>query len=86
MDGSGISRRSFIGGSASAVAVGALAPEGLRGLGQKRSKLRQPGSRPFPGLPAGSDTMPRIQHIVVLMLENHSFDNFFGMLGRGDGF
>ncbi|HEX6452519.1 MAG TPA: alkaline phosphatase family protein, partial [Trebonia sp.] len=47
---------------------------------------RQPGSRPFPGLPAGSDTMPRIQHIVVLMLENHSFDNFFGMLGRGDGF
>lgn len=30
--------------------------------------------------------MPRIQHIVVLMMENHSFDNFFGMLGRGDGF
>jgi phospholipase C len=86
MDGSGISRRSFIGGSASAVAVGALAPESLRGLGQKRSKLRNPGSRPFPGLPAGSDTMPRIQHIVVLMMENHSFDNFFGMLGRGDGF
>jgi phospholipase C len=86
MDGSGISRRSFIGGSASAVAVGALGPESLRGLGQKRSKLRHPGSRPFPGLPAGSDTMPRIQHIVVLMMENHSFDNFFGMLGRGDGF
>ena len=30
--------------------------------------------------------MPRIQHVVVLMMENHSFDNFFGMLGRGDGF
>lgn len=30
--------------------------------------------------------MPRIQHVVVLMMENHSFDNLFGMLGRGDGF
>jgi phospholipase C len=23
---------------------------------------------------------------VVLMMENHSFDNILGMLGRGDGF
>jgi phospholipase C len=30
--------------------------------------------------------MPEIEHIVVLMLENHSFDNVLGMLGRGDGF
>ena len=30
--------------------------------------------------------MPGINHIVVLMKENHSYDNYFGMLGRGDGF
>jgi phospholipase C len=30
--------------------------------------------------------LPEIQHVVVLMMENHSFDNLFGMLGRGDGF
>jgi phospholipase C len=58
--------------------------EALRVLG--RDALRVPGSLPFPHLPAGTDTMPGVEHIVVLMLENHSFDNFFGMLGRGDGF
>jgi phospholipase C len=56
----------------------------LRALG--RSTLRKPGSRPFPQLPAGTDTLSGIKHIVVLMMENHSFDNIFGMLGRGDGF
>jgi phospholipase C len=30
--------------------------------------------------------LPGIDHIVVLMKENHSYDNYFGMLGRGDGF
>lgn len=30
--------------------------------------------------------MPEIEHIVVLVMENHSFDNYFGMLGRGEGF
>jgi phospholipase C len=56
----------------------------LAALGHRR--LRQPDSLPFAALPAGTDTIPQIQHIVVLMLENHSFDNFLGMLGRGDGF
>src|SRR4051794_17141003 len=45
-----------------------------------------PGTRPFPNLPEGVDTLPQIEHIVVVMMENHSFDNYFGMLGRGDGF
>ena len=48
--------------------------------------LRRPGSRPNPTLPEGTDTLPKIQHIVVVMMENHSFDGRFGMLGRGDGF
>ena len=47
---------------------------------------RRPDSLPFPGRPAGTDTMPEIDHVVVLMMENHSYDNYLGMLGRGDGF
>ncbi len=30
--------------------------------------------------------MPKIEHIVVVMMENHSFDNILGLIGRGDGF
>jgi phospholipase C len=45
------------------------------------------GPPPQPSLPAGTDLLPRIKHIVVLMMENHSYDNYLGMLrGRGDGF
>ncbi len=34
----------------------------------------------------GSDGLSQIQHIVILMMENHSYDNYFGTLtGRGDG-
>jgi phospholipase C len=115
-----LSRRRFIGGTASAVAAGALGPAflggatasaatpastpaataamraatvpytaaqyaaALRALG--RTTLRHPGSLPFPDRAAGTNTLPGIEHVVVLMLENHSFDNFFGLLGRGDGF
>jgi len=45
--------------------------------------LRQPGSLPFPDLPAGTvnEHMP-FDHIVVVMMENHSFDNLLGDLGR----
>jgi phospholipase C len=72
------------GGVARAAAPAAGHVPALRALG--RSSLRTPGSRPYPHLPAGRDTLPGIRHIVVLMLENHSFDNILGMLGRGDGF
>ena len=48
--------------------------------------MREPGSLPFPDRPAGRDSLPGIDHIVILMKENHSYDNYFGMLGRGDGF
>jgi phospholipase C len=46
---------------------------------------RRAGERPFPGRPAGSDTLPQIGHLLVLMMENHSYDNYLGMLGRGPG-
>jgi phospholipase C len=48
---------------------------------------RQPGPRPVPSRPPGTDLLPQIEHVVVLMMENHSYDNYFGMLqGRGEGF
>jgi phospholipase C len=49
-------------------------------------RRRRPGSLPHPKLPPGTDTLPQIEHVIILMMENHSFDNYFGMLGRGDGF
>jgi phospholipase C len=39
---------------------------------------------PDPSLPPGTDRIPQIHHIVLLMMENHSFDNYLGTLGRGD--
>ena len=45
-----------------------------------------PDRSPTRSLPEGTDTIPEIDHIVVVMQENHSFDNYLGMLGRGDGF
>ena len=53
-----------------------------------RGPVRTPGSLPYPKLAAGTDTMPQIQHIVILMQENHSYDNRLGMLRRpgADGF
>ena len=57
--------------------------QALRALG--RSSMRRPDSLPAPAIGAGTDTMPEVQHVVVLMLENHSYDNVLGMLGRGRG-
>ena len=52
----------------------------------RRALRPGPGDRPRPDVPAGSDLIPKIKHIVVLMMENHSYDNYLGMLaGRGDG-
>lgn len=44
-----------------------------------------PDRRPDPAMPIGSDCLPQIKHIVVLMMENHSYDNYLGMLPRRDG-
>jgi phospholipase C len=54
--------------------------------GQREEKsmaapLNQAGARPFPDRPAGTanEQMP-FDHIVVVMMENHSFDNLLGAL------
>jgi phospholipase C len=47
---------------------------------------RAAGERPDPTKPEGTDLLPQIDHVVVVMMENHSYDNYLGLLGRGDGF
>jgi phospholipase C len=84
-----LSRRGFLGGVAAGMAGFALGActRGNQGTtGGPVVPILSAGARPFPTLPEGTDMIPEIEHIVVLMLENHSFDNFLGMLGRGDGF
>jgi len=80
------SRRTFLGATAALGASAAL-PRGAWGRRLWRaSGVLPPGSAPFPELPLGTDTLPQIKHIIVLMMENHSYDNYLGMLDRGDGF
>jgi phospholipase C len=58
----------------------------MKRLSRGRAAARR-GPRPQPARPAGTDLLPQIRHIVVLMMENHSYDNYLGMLqGRGEGF
>lgn len=47
---------------------------------------RPPGTLPFADRPEGTESMTEIEHIVVYMQENHSYDSYYGMLGRGDGY
>ena len=79
----GISRREVLRGA------------GLLGLGltfgswtdaAEARRHRPPGSLPDPRLPEGTDTLPQIEHVIILMMENHSFDNYFGVLDPRVGF
>jgi phospholipase C len=89
--GQGQTRRQLLrAGAGGLLALGALGPMGnaLASAGQ----LRRPGSLPDPRRPAGTptDALP-FDHLVILMMENHSFDCYFGMLPRlgqprADGF
>jgi phospholipase C len=60
----------------------ALAVPGLGGLGAAAAAVtRGPGSLPHPEHPAGTvDASMPFDHIVVVMMENHSFDNLLGAL------
>ncbi len=76
-----LTRRSLLGaaaGGAAAMAYGSL-PAWAKPVAQVAG-VRRPDSLPFPGRRAGSESMPEIQHVVVLMMENHSFDNLLGMV------
>ena len=56
----------------------------LEVLGKTSSDLRLPGSLPCPDKPAGTDLLPGIEHIIMIMFENHSYDNIWGTLDRPD--
>ena len=84
-------RRGVLKGLAAAAAapVVAAAPAARALAGSAvGAALREPGSLPYPNRKAGTDTIPQIEHIVVLMMENHSYDSKLGMLRRpgADGF
>jgi len=69
----------MLGGSLLPVAASAMEP--ARGC-----DILKPGSLPFPARPAGipqpdlAPELAEIDHIVMVMMENHSFDNYLGML------
>ncbi len=78
--------------TASAAAAGAALPLAEATGNPVGGALRVPNSVPFPNLPVGRPTgaFP-FRHLVIVMQENHSFDNYFGMLSRrgqpaADGF
>jgi phospholipase C len=75
------------------IALTTLSPYArLLASAQAAGAIRKPGSLPDPSRPAGESTaaLP-FDHIVIVMMENHSFDNYLGMLPRrgqplADGF
>ncbi|MGH9016594.1 MAG: alkaline phosphatase family protein [Acidimicrobiales bacterium] len=94
----GISRRALLGGAAAgatglvlggggpAAAARAMVDSRERRAYLSSAAIRQPGSLPNPAVRPGTESLPEIANIVVVMMENHSFDNILGMMGRGDGF
>ncbi len=97
-----LSRRRLLGVAGAAALAGTLdvagsafgspgdaTPSGVGGGRSVRRPARvsgEPGSLPDPTVPAGTDLVPQIENFIVVMMENHSFDNLLGMLGRGDCF
>ncbi|HUY86015.1 MAG TPA: alkaline phosphatase family protein [Acidimicrobiales bacterium] len=85
-----ISRRKVLQGmlaTGAAIAAGeGISPWRAQAAARNQQVILAPGSRPNPQIPEGVDTMPQIEHIVIYMQENHSFDSYYGVLGRGDGY
>ena len=81
-----LTRRTLLryGGSVGAAAAGISSAGGLwRTLAASAKMVRQPDSLPNPHLPAGTvDASLPFDHIVVVMMENHSFDNLLGALAH----
>jgi phospholipase C len=77
-----LSRRALLRGAAGGAVLlaGTGLPAWARPVRAAAAGLRRPDSLPFPQLPAGHPSMPEIEHVVVLMMENHSFDNVLGLV------
>jgi phospholipase C len=81
-----LTRRTLLryGGSLGVAVAGSTAAGGiLRTLAAQARMLRQPDSLPNPRVAAGTpnEALP-FDHVVVVMMENHSFDNLLGALHR----
>src|SRR4051794_9867929 len=80
----GITRRTAFRAAAGAgIGVAAAFSPGLPAWARpilKTLDVKGPGALPDPSLPEGTPTMPEIEHIVVVMMENHSFDNILGVV------
>ncbi len=85
-DSAHLSRRAVLGGALAGAAAWGLGAGPAGAAVRSRAKLRGPGSLPNPAAPPGSDQLPEITAIIVVMMENHTYDSVLGMLGRGDGF
>ncbi len=78
-----MTRRTLIRAGAAAGAAFTLASPGLPAWARPvadLAALRKPGSRPFPRRREGEHSIKQIQHVVVVMMEDHSFDSILGML------
>ncbi len=86
-----ISRRALLGTAALAAGTALAACGGTSGSTSSTTRPPSGGTRrgvgipPAPDVAVGTDMLPEVDHIVAVMLENHSFDNLLGVLGRGDG-
>jgi phospholipase C len=82
-----LGRRKFLLGlgAASALTLAGCRPW-HRGPGHPHGRLGEPGDRPNPGRAEGTDLLPQIEHIVIYMQENHSYDSYFGPFHKGDGY
>src|SRR5215469_10898680 len=60
--------------------------EALAARRRLRGRVVTQADLPDPERPAGTESLSQVDHIVILMMENHSYDNYLGMLaGHGDG-
>ncbi len=80
-----MSRRTFV-GLAAAAGLAAAGCRPQRWYHGHPGRIGQPGDRPDPRRPEGDDLLPQIEHIVIYMQENHSYDSYLGAFHRGDGY
>ena len=81
--GGRVPRRTFLAGGAALAAGGAAAVAAGRSLTSHQSKLLDDALAAEPAAGAG---LSDIEHIVILMQENRSFDHYFGTMSAVRGF
>ena len=79
-----VSRRQVLqSGAAGAAAAAVLSQASPASASKTFVPLSKPaGPRPNPKAPIGADQIPKIKHVVIVMMENQSYDGVLGMLNR----